>query len=150
MLEGLRQSLAQPRSLGEEQISQELPGSPQAAQCQQKMQEGSGKHVCTFWKGSDRSVSTVPGCSITTAMFCLRLANSMAMHLDSWFCALLLALHVTPSISLAATACVPHMPDMDYNVQGLSAACPGVKSTGADSSLQEQSPVGVPAAQLVV
>ena len=83
--------------------------------------------MCTFWKGSDRSVSTVPGCSITTAMFCLRLANSMAMHLDSWFCALLLALHITSSVSLAACVCIPHMSTMDLNVQELSAARPGVK-----------------------
>ncbi len=45
-----------------------------------------------FWKGTERSVSQVPGCSITTHTLCRRRANSRLMHLLSWFCALLLAL----------------------------------------------------------
>ena len=36
----------------------------------------------------------MPGCSMMTAIACLRRANSMDMHLLSWFCALLLALRM--------------------------------------------------------
>ena len=46
----------------------------------------------TFWNGCERSVSTVPGCSMMTLISCRRRANSRLMHLLSWFCALLLAL----------------------------------------------------------
>lgn len=42
-------------------------------------------HCCgrTFWKGLERSVSTVPGCSKMEATRCLRRSNSSAMHLVS-------------------------------------------------------------------
>jgi hypothetical protein len=45
----------------------------------------------TFWKGLERSVSTVPGCSRMAATRCLRRSNSRLMHLVSWLTAALLA-----------------------------------------------------------
>jgi hypothetical protein len=46
----------------------------------------------TFWKGADRSVSTVPGCSRMQATFCLRRPNSTAIVFVSWFSAVFEAL----------------------------------------------------------
>lgn len=49
-------------------------------------------NMLTFWKGADRSVSTVPGCSRMQATFCFRRPNSTDIVFVSWFSAVLDAL----------------------------------------------------------
>lgn len=52
---------------------------------------GRAGELGTFWKGADRSVSTVPGCSSRQATFWRRRWNSTTIVLVNWFSAVLLA-----------------------------------------------------------